>query len=246
MKVNDIEIHFVGELKDGTVLFVHGAGNNVGVWEDLFTHLTIPSAGLDLPGHGKSEGEGEEEIEKYAQWVEAFVKEAGIKDVFLAGHSMGGAIVQAVASRNPEWLKGAILISTGPKLSVNPAIFEGLKNEPDKMIKKVSKWAISKNASEEVYRKTVEIFSSAKTEVLIKDFKACDSFNGEDYCKNISKPTLIVVGSDDLMTPPKLSEKLQQLIKGSSLKTVEGCGHMVQLEKPSELAGIIMDFLKGL
>lgn len=159
---------------------------------------------------------------------------------------MGGAIVQAVAKDNPEWLKANVLIATGPRLAVNPMIIEGLQKEPQKMIGKIAKWAISKSATQEIYQKVLSIFSSAHPEITAKDFKACDTFNGEEYCKNIQKPVLIVAGKDDLMTPPKLSEQLRDLIPHSQLKLIENCGHMIQIEKPKELAAAIMDFLSHL
>ena len=54
------------------------------------------------------------------------------------------------------------------------------------------------------------------------------------------------MGKDDVMTPVRLSEELKELIPSSQLKVIEGAGHMLQLEKPKELATSIMDFVRGL
>ena len=52
---------------------------------------------IDLPGHGESGGEGEEEIERYADHVHSFLKALNLQKLILVGHSMGGAIVQTLA-----------------------------------------------------------------------------------------------------------------------------------------------------
>ena len=48
------------------------------------------------------------------------------------------------------------------------------------------------------------------------------------------------------MTPVKLSQKLNELIKNSTLKIIENAGHMLPLEKPRELAKEIVDFVESL
>jgi pimeloyl-ACP methyl ester carboxylesterase len=86
-----------------TVLFIHGAGGGQYTWsyqkgyfEKEFNPIII-----ELPGHGGSEGKGEEEIVRYAEHVGAFLKALGLRKVFLVGHSMGGAIVQTLALSHP-------------------------------------------------------------------------------------------------------------------------------------------------
>jgi len=77
------------------ILFVHGAGGGQFSWsfqkgsfEKDFDPIII-----ELPGHGESGGEGEEEIIKYAEHVSSFLGALGLEQLFLVGHSMGGAIV---------------------------------------------------------------------------------------------------------------------------------------------------------
>ena len=239
-------MHYCGEPCDGMLLLVHGAGNNCGVWEEFASYLGLPWVAVDLPGHGKSGGDGFESISDYARSVADFVESLKVKDVVLVGHSMGGAIVQAVMAENPSWLKAGVLVSTGPKLKVNPAIFEGLEREPEATIGKVARWAVAKGAPEDVVERTRAIFSSAPVEVVIKDFRACDAFDGEGLCSSVKVPVLVVVGSEDVMTPPKLSKRLVELIPEARLEVIEGAGHMLQLERPKELARVIVDFVKGL
>ena len=82
---------------------------------------SIPSSS-NFPVMASQEGEGEEEIERYAEHVHSFLKVLGLEKIFLAGHSMGGAIVQAMALSHPEMIKGIVLVGTGARLKVFPMI----------------------------------------------------------------------------------------------------------------------------
>ena len=50
----------------------------------------------------------------------------------------------------------------------------------------------------------------------------------------IRQPALCITGSEDRMVPPIYTEHLQSGLKGSDLTIVQGAGHMLPLEKPSE------------
>lgn len=49
-------------------------------------------------------------------------------------------------------------------------------------------------------------------------------------------PTTVVVGTNDLMTPVRHARTMTDVIAGADLVTLDGCGHMVMLERPRELA----------
>ena len=59
----------------------------------------------------------------------------------------------------------------------------------------------------------------------------------------IKCPTLIVCGRDDAATPLFMSEEMHAAIKGSELRIVERCGHLVTMEKPDETNAILRKWL---
>ena len=79
--------------------------------------------------------------------------------------------------------------------------------------------------------------------VLYGDFLACDSFDVMDSVKNIRIPTLLICGGEDRMTPPTRSEYLRDQIQGADLHIIERAGHMVMIERPDEVAGLLTGFL---
>jgi len=81
-----------------SLILIHGSGGDHTHWPDALFSLTNANVyGLDLPGHGKSSGPGRRKVDEYADFVDAFSRALDLSDVILAGHSLGGAIVQTLA-----------------------------------------------------------------------------------------------------------------------------------------------------
>jgi len=60
----------------------------------------------------------------------------------------------------------------------------------------------------------------------------------------IDAPTLVVVGTEDLDDIKSMAEKLVAEIPGARLETIEGAGHLPSLERPDELNGLLLEFLR--
>ena len=61
----------------------------------------------------------------------------------------------------------------------------------------------------------------------------------------VRTPTLIVVGEEDALTPPKLSEEMRELIPNARLEHVPRCGHMATMEQPAIVNGLLERFLSA-
>lgn len=67
-----------------------------------------------------------------------------------------------------------------------------------------------------------------------------------DRLENISSPTCIVVGDQDVVTPAYFSEELKQHIAHRELHVISGAGHSVHAEKPEAFFAIVRDFIERL
>lgn len=234
-----------------TVLFIHGAGGGEHTWtyQKGFFEKEFNPIIIELPGHGESGGEGEEEIGKYAEHVYSYIEALGLKKVFLVGHSMGGAIVQTLALTHPEVIKGIILVGTGARLRVLPLILGGIKNNFEETVLKITRFAYSGKAPLDLIEKGVSFMLQCRAEVLFGDFLACDRFDVMKQIEKINLPTLIICGEDDQLTPVKYSQFFQSRIKASKLEVLSNAGHMVMIESPQafneKVRGFIFDNSKG-
>ncbi len=228
-----------------TILFIHGAGGGEYTWgyQKGFFEKDFNPVIIELPGHGASGGEGEEEIGMYAEQVYAFLKALDLQKAFLVGHSMGGAIVQTLALTHAEVIKGIVLVGTGARLKVFPMIFDGIKSNFEESVRMINQYSFSPKVQADLLEKGISFMLQSRPEVLYGDFLACDRFDLMSEVEKIVLPTLIVCGEDDQLTPVKYSQFLNSRIKGSMLKVVPNAGHMVMLEAPQAFNETVKGFI---
>jgi len=63
-----------------------------------------------------------------------------------------------------------------------------------------------------------------------------------DELPNVKLPTLVIVGTADLLTPPAQARQIAKLIPDARLEVFPGGGHMLMLERADELDRMIIDF----
>jgi pimeloyl-ACP methyl ester carboxylesterase len=64
--------------------------------------------------------------------------------------------------------------------------------------------------------------------------------------KGITCPTLVIVGEQDIGTPPSDARLIAEGITGARLEVIPGAGHISNLEQPEAFNRAIASFLKGL
>jgi pimeloyl-ACP methyl ester carboxylesterase len=230
-----------------SVVFVHGAGGTHQHW--LYQMRDLPDAptyALDLPGHGRSEGLGQDSIEDYGDWLIRFLDAAELDRAILVGHSMGGAIALDVTLRWPERVVGIGLVATGARLRVAPAILEGILQDAEAAVRLICEWAFGPEASQEVVRLGRRQMAEVQADVLHGDFVACNAFDLMGRLEAITAPALVLCGTQDRLTPIKFSVYLRDHIPGATLRLVEGAGHMVMVERPGAVVQALVDFLETL
>jgi pimeloyl-ACP methyl ester carboxylesterase len=229
------------------VALIHGAGGSHQHW--LHQVRGLPSSraiALDLPGHGRSEGDGRDSIVAYGDWLVTFLDAAGLEEAVLVGHSMGGAIALDVALRYPPRVAGLGLVATGARLRVAPVILEGFRQQPDATVDLISRWAFGPDVPEATLRMGRSQMAQTPAEVFYNDFAACDAFDAMDHLAKIEAPALVMCGTADKMAPVKYATFLRNQIAGASLHLVEGAGHMVMVERPEEVTAALSGFVEGL
>ncbi len=236
--------HSKGPEDAPALLLVHGAGGTHLHWPPRPRRLPgVDVYAIDLPGHGKSGGKAKDTIPAYAEVVRQFAEAVGLEEFFLAGHSMGGAIAQTLALEHPERLQGLILVGTGAKLRVAPAILDGIKNDYESAARLIAEWAYSSSPDPHLLELYVRGALQVPAESTYDDFVACDRFDIMGQVAKISVPTLIVCGKEDRLTPPKYCEYLHSQIPGSELELVPNAGHMVMVEQEEAVAEAISRFV---
>ncbi len=248
--INNISLAFMlSESQDGqTLVFLHGAGSTNQVWQAQWSYFKDRMRVLvpDLPGHGGSTGSSSDTIDTYADTIIKLAEKLHLEKLILAGHSMGGAIAQKVAVFAPELLSGLVLVATGAKLRVMPQVFSAIETDYKQYVELAASFSMSESADERQKALFRDILSASAPSAAYSDFKACDTFDAMNEVGGIKVPALIIAGGNDMMTPLKYSQFLNQKIAGSKLEIVHGAGHMVMMEKPDQVNQAIERFITAI
>jgi len=230
---------------DVPLILVHGAGENHLVWPAALRRMpAVRVYAIDLPGHGKSAGDGRGSVAEYAAFIAHLLDALTIDRAAIAGHSMGGAIAQQFGLTYPARAAALILIATGARLRVAPQILERTKSDLAAAVELISSLEWGADVPEQTIRLGQQQLLTNRPEVIYGDYLACNAFDVMHRLGEIRTPTLVIGGTADQLTPPKYSAFLAERITGAQLKLIEEAGHMVMLEREEETARAVEKFLR--
>lgn len=238
-----------GWMKDRkTLFFVHGSGGDHTNWEYQYNDLARDFNILapDLPGHGQSEGKGEQEVIRYVEGVKKLIEETGVQKPMMIGHSLGAAISLTTAIHYGSLLSGIVPLGGGVKMPVNPAILDGILKDIGAIISLIVKFSITKENRERLAAPLTAGLSAAQTEVMYGDFLSCDRLDITAAIPAIKVPTLVVCGEEDKMTPPALSQFIKDHIPGARLVLIPKSGHFAMMENADAFNKAVREFAQAL
>lgn len=227
------------------VLLIHGAGGQHTHWPPQVRRL--PGARTfapDLPGHGRSPGEGRSSIAAYAADMLALMDALEQERFVVVGHSMGGAIAQEMALAAPERVAGIGMIATGAQLPVSETLLSSCLTDFGKVVDFVMAYGFGPHVDENARRLGRRQLAACRPEVVYGDYLACDLFDTSEQLGKIAVPALVVGGTADRMTPPRLSQYLADHLPDVEYYLVEEAGHFLPSEYPDDVAEIITDWLE--
>lgn len=231
------------------LIFIHGAGGSFLSFHPYLRRLqgeTIYAP--DLPGHGKSEGEGRRTIEEYADDIARFMNDLHIEAAVIVGLSMGSGIALTLALKHPHIVKALAVMGGGAKLRVAQSTLDHV-GDPETFettVETINRACFSSHASEELVALSKKSMLSTGPSILLGDYLACNQFDVTMQLDRIQIPTLILCGTEDVMTPPKHSQYLKDHLPNAQLHILEQTGHMLTLEQPEMVAKLLKQFLDEL
>ena len=219
------------------LVMVHGSGQNELTYHYQTARFENADA-VNLPGH--PDGEPSDSIGGYVDWVRDYARAKGYPPFVLFGHSMGGAIALDYALRFPEDLAGLVLIGTGARLRVHPDYLNRCLDDAQWRAEAPAYYeAINKDLAPQLASRALQ----SGPMVEHNDLAACDRFDVMERVKEISLPSLVIVGADDIMTPVRYAEYLGREMQDAEVVVVPNSGHFVTLEQPDAVNEAIAGFL---
>jgi 3-oxoadipate enol-lactonase len=257
MRINAGEMTFnVADTGAGetTLLFLHYWGGSARTWRAVISRLSSEFRCVaydqrgwgtsDAPAHGYSIGDLADDATRIIQALD-------IDRYVLIGHSMGGKVVQLLASRRPRGLKGIVLVAPASPMPQNIPEFARQQQ--------LHAYDNRENAIQALAFLTARMPASDVVEQIIADNLAGSpqaklawptSSAYEDISaqvKDIAVPTLVVAGEQDRQDPLEQHRReVLPRIPGAKLHVIADCGHLVPIDQPGQLSDAIRTFVRGI
>lgn len=243
----------VGEGPDLVVL--HSLLTDRGAFEPVLSDLAAARRVtlVDLPGFGRSAPA--RTIDDFADLIGALLAEGGFDPATTAllGNGLGAFVALGTAIRHGGSFDRLVLVGCGL------AFPEGARDVFDHLARRVEEGGMEAVVDVAVRRIFPESYLEQHPEVIEPRRRAlvrmapdafaaaCRALHLVDFREQagaVGNPTLIVVGADDLATPPELARDLHTAIAGSQLIEMEAVGHAPQMQDPGRFVATITPFLE--
>jgi pimeloyl-ACP methyl ester carboxylesterase len=212
----------------------------------------------DLPGFGDSPLlDGTPSVEAMADAVAGLLQERNIREpVILGGVSMGGYVAFAFARKYADRLRGLILADTRAepdddtaKANRDKLIGFAATNPASAVVEQMLPRLLGARTLKEspaVVEEVRRLGSAQRPAALMAALQALR--NRPDSTPTLSQfrvPALVLVGQEDVLTPPALAEGMAARIGNARLVVVEGAGHLANLEQPAAFNESVKAFVQG-
>jgi 3-oxoadipate enol-lactonase len=205
----------------------------------------------DMRGFGASDlGGGDPSIADMADDVAALLDSLGIERATVGGLSMGGYVALAFAARHGARLERLILADTRAAADSDvaragraDALALVAKDGVAALVERQLAALLSPAASEAV-REQVRGLGRQSLEGVSAGLRALrDRPDRRAELSAIRCPTLVIVGSEDKISPPAEMAEIASAIPGARLVEIAGAGHLSNLERPNEFSSAIAHFI---
>ncbi len=234
-----------------TVVFVHGAGLDhsfFGLQSRYFGYHGRNVLALDFPGHGRSAGAPLPTIGAMADWVFSVLDSLNIKTASVVGHSMGALAALECAARAPARVERVALIGVAYPMKVGEAYLEAARRNDPAAFDMSTIWGhaaavplgANPNPGMWMYGDMLARLRRLAPGVLYNDLEACNDY---EFSGSVQCPALFILGSRDVMTPPRNAKALIDKIPQAKTAVIEGSGHSLMAEAPDATLDALIDFL---
>jgi pimeloyl-ACP methyl ester carboxylesterase len=252
--INGITMAYRDEGAGQPILFIHAFPLHSALWERQIAAFAAHDRVIapDLRGLGASaRGSGAASLDQHADDLDALLGHLGITSATIVGLSMGGYIAFALWRRHRERIGALILADTragadteegkqGRENNAQLAEAQGAGAIADQMLPKLLAPNAPAVLRDEV-RAMIESNDRAGIAAALRAMAARP--DSTPLLATIDVPTLVLVGSEDALTPPSEAEAMFNAIPGCRIAQLPGAGHLSNLEAPEAFNAQLADFL---
>jgi pimeloyl-[acyl-carrier protein] methyl ester esterase len=240
------------------LVLIHGWGLHSGIWDGfaplLETRFQVTR--VDLPGHGRSDWQGETSLD---EWVDAVLAAVPGPAAWL-GWSLGGLLAMRAALRAPGQVDALIMLASSPcfvrrpgwQSAMLPSLLEAFSAELQQDYARTLNRFLS-----------LQVHGSEHAGAVLKALRSTLLAHGEPDAAGLSAGlellhttdlrgelggiacrTLLLMGERDTLVPQGAGSGTAALLSGAQLAVIEGAGHAPFLAAPERVASRIINFVQ--
>ena len=246
------------------LLFLNGQRSTLSCWKRQVSALSnkYQCVCYDHRGVGKSDKPGMPYTSQHhMEDIQAVINYYSIESPILIGHSMGALRALQYVLLNQGQIKGLILINSGAHINMSLKLMmrttlKAIENNNKELLDAMNEIGLAITFGEkslaELEPRFDEFVDSSFAGVTLDSAKNLyagmlqDNIDMRERLSEITIPTLVIAGDEDLQFPCKYALEMSELLPNAEYKLLKGCGHFALSEKPSELNEIVSSFLDGL
>src|SRR5437764_2956996 len=259
--VNNINIGYDDHGIGQPILFLHAFPLNRSMWSGELVALLAEErfrlVALDWRGFGESDITNNiSTMEQLADDVAGLMVVLGMQDAILCGLSMGGYVAFAFSRKYPQRVRGLILADTRPGADTD----EGRANREN--VARVAETQgtgaianlqlpklISENTRQEhpeVEARIRQMINAATPQGIAAASRGmAQRADSTDLLAAITCPTLVIVGEQDVLTPPNVVQDYASNIPNAQFVVIPNAGHLSNLEQPEAFLQALSGFLRA-
>lgn len=259
-------IHVLDKGKGRPLVLLHGITLRADVWAPQFHQLAdrYRVIAVDLRGHGTSKaGSSGFGIPRLGDDLATVLTELDLHDAVLVGHSMGGMTVMQFCGDHTDVLDervaGLVFVATRAHQVLPPYIDRGARRlaargqalidagrtlppRATASSNQIVRLAFGDHPSKRAVELVAEMGRSIPPEALVPSLSGLIEHDARAALKATDTPSLVIVGTRDLLTPVPAASHLAHLLPDSELVVLPRAGHQLMQERPDELAELIDAF----
>lgn len=263
ISVNGAELFYRREGEgDETIVFSHGYLMNHTMFKGQVDRLKSDYRCLSFEhrGHGQSGiTESGYELDNLVTDAIALMDKLKLGPVHFVGMSTGGFVGMRIALKRPDLLKSLVLMSTSAEAEPTQALKKN--NLLLNTVKYIGWWPVIRQVLSMMFhssflrdRRNKPLLQYWKQTVITQNKHAMFDFGKGIFARDnvlpqlahLSLPVAVIVGAEDVLTPPECAKRMADTIPGAKLYEIADAGHSAAIEKDTEVADAMQGFYQGL
>ena len=257
----DCRLYYEVQGSGPAVVFAHGLGGNHMSWYQQVADFAGRNTCVTFSHRGfapSTAPEGGPDPDLYAGDLAALIDHLALPDVRIVAQSMGGWTALEYALARPKSVRALVMAATAGTIERRASLFAS----PDPMaewtqrseaaLAAMQARGIHPAAGERMAREqpaqhllyqAFDAMSAGLDKAALRRRLHAGLRRSPDILRDFAIPTLFVVGDEDVVYPPVLSDVLAGLMPNAAVAQVAKAGHSVYFERPAEFNRIVGDFL---